>query len=277
MIGTLYVCSTPIGNLEDASFRLVKTLTEVDLVACEDTRHTRKLLNHFQIKTSTISYHQHNQREKEELLIEALKAGKDIALVSDAGTPGISDPGYWLIRRAREEGIRITVVPGPSALISALVVSGIDSERFVFEGFLPARAGQRRKRLQRLGNEERTMIFYEAPHRLRAFLADVEQELGNREVAVIRELTKIYEEVRCGSVESVRQYYEQQLPRGEITVVVEGMKREPEPVDVEAVAREVMDLVEKGMEKKEALNLKAREYSVKKGILYNRIVEITKK
>lgn len=277
MIGTLYVCSTPIGNLEDASFRLVKTLTEVDLVACEDTRHTRKLLNHFQIKTSTISYHQHNQREKEELLIEALKAGKAIALVSDAGTPGISDPGYWLIRRAREEGIRVAVIPGPSALISALVVSGIDTQRFAFEGFLPSRAGQRRKHLRKLANEERTMVFFEAPHRLRAFLADVEQELGNREVAVIRELTKIYEEVIRGSVESVRQHYEQQRPRGEITVVVEGMKREPEPVDVEAVAREVMDLVEKGMEKKEALNLKAREYSVKKGILYNRIVEITKK
>ncbi|MGE5398571.1 MAG: 16S rRNA (cytidine(1402)-2'-O)-methyltransferase [Chitinophagales bacterium] len=277
MKGTLYVCSTPIGNLEDASFRLVRILSEVDLIACEDTRHTRVLLNHFNINKPTISYHEHNSKEREETLVSRLNQGQSIALVSDAGTPGISDPGYPLIHRAAQEGIRIEVIPGPSALIAALVVSGLDTDRFVFEGFLPARASQRVKRLEEIIQEQRTIILYEAPHRLLKLLEDINNIMGDRQVAVIRELTKIHEETRRGSLADLIKHFEEHPPRGEITVIVEGNKQKPKNADLSTIVQEVKDLVAGGMEKKEALKLKAQEYKVKKGELYMKFVELTHK
>ncbi|MGI6551052.1 MAG: 16S rRNA (cytidine(1402)-2'-O)-methyltransferase [Syntrophomonadales bacterium] len=275
-MGTLYICATPIGNLEDASYRLIRILNEVDLIACEDTRHTRILLNHYEIKKPTISYFQHNQRGREDSLIERLQSGQNIALVSDAGTPGISDPGHLLVERAWSEGIKVEVIPGPSALISALVVSGMDSRTFVFEGFLPPRAGQRKKALQRLAREERTLVFYESPRRLLSLLQDMEQVWGNRTVAVVRELTKIYEEVKRGLLSEVIGYYEENPPRGEITIVAEGFKEEGAP-DLDRICDEVRELVEQGMKKKEALSQKAREYGVKKSDIYNRIVQMLDK
>lgn len=272
-MGTLYVCATPIGNLEDASYRLIRILNEVDLIACEDTRHTRILLNHYEISKPTLSYFQHNQRGREDSLIDRLKNGENIALVSDAGTPGISDPGNLLIERAWAEGIRVEVIPGPSALISALVVSGMDSRSFVFEGFLPPRSSQRKRALQRLAREQRTLVFFESPRRLLSLLHDIEQEWGNRRVAVVRELTKIHEEVKQGSVSEVISYYEEFPPRGEIAVVAEGFKEEVSP-DLNEICNEVIELVEQGMEKKEALSQKAREYGVKKSDIYNRIVRM---
>ncbi len=275
-MGTLYICATPIGNLEDASYRLIRILNEVDLIACEDTRHTQILLNHYQIRKPTISYFQHNQRGREDTLIARLKSGENIALVSDAGTPGISDPGHLLIERAWSEGIKVEVIPGPSALISALVVSGMDSRSFVFEGFLPPRAGQRRKALQRLAKEERTLVFYESPRRLLSLLQDMEQVWGNRTVAVVRELTKIHEEVKRGLITEVISYYEENAPRGEITIVAEGFMEEGQP-DLDQICDEVIDLLEQGMQKKEALSQKAREYGVKKSDIYNRIVQLLDK
>ncbi|MGE5423161.1 MAG: 16S rRNA (cytidine(1402)-2'-O)-methyltransferase [Ignavibacteriales bacterium] len=271
--GTLYICSTPIGNLEDATFRLVRILSSVDLIACEDTRHTQKLLNHFEIKKPTISYHQHNQRERENYLISKLMAGEDIALVSDAGTPGISDPGNLLVQRAWEEGLNIEVIPGPSAVISALVISGLDSRAFVFEGFLPSKAAQRRKQLRALKGEIRTLVLYESPHRLTDLLADIEKEMEDREVAVVRELTKVYQEVKRGPASSVRQYYVENAPRGEITVVIAGGSEQPESKSLADILLEVVELINEGTTKKEALKIKASQYKIKKGDLYNAFVE----
>ena len=271
-MGTLYICATPIGNLEDASYRLIRILREVDLIACEDTRRTQVLLQHYQIKKPTISYFQHNQRSREDVLLERLKKGDSVALVSDAGMPGISDPGHLLIERAWNEGIGVEVIPGPSALISALVVSGLDTSSFVFEGFLPSRAGQRRRELQRMAQEERTIVLYESPRRLLSLLQDMLAVWGNRRVAVARELTKVHEEVKRGLISEVISYYEEFPPRGEITVVVEGYKKE-RTRELDKICSEVMQLMEQGVEKKEALSQKAREYKVKKSDLYNRLLK----
>jgi len=268
---TLYICGTPIGNLEDATFRLIRILQEVDLIACEDTRHTGKLLQHYSIQKRTISYHHHNRRQREALLIEELKSGKNVALVSDAGMPGISDPGYELIRRAYEENIDVEIIPGPSALVSALVLSGFDSSRFVFEGFLPPRTTARRQRLRELGTETRTIILYEAPHRLLELMEDMAAEWGSRKAAVIREMTKVHEEVRRGPLPELISYYRENPARGEITVVVEGASPEPEAVNLDAVVMEVLDLMEQGVQKKEALKMKALQYRIKRGDIYKRL------
>ncbi len=261
------------GNLEDASHRLIRVLSEVDLIACEDTRHTRILLNHYGIKKPTLSYFQHNQRGREDQLVDSLKAGDNIALVSDAGTPGISDPGQMLIERALKEDIRVEVIPGPSAVISSLVASGFDSRRFVFEGFLPSRASQRRKQLEKLRSEERTVIFFESPRRLLSMLTDIQDIWGDRLAAVARELTKIHEEVRKGPISELIQFFSEQPPRGEISVVIEGNQEIIIP-DLESVCDEVLQLMEKGVEKKQALAIKAREYGMKKSDIYGRIEQL---
>jgi len=270
-MGTLYVCATPIGNLEDASFRLIRILNEVDLIACEDTRRTRILLEHYHIDKPLISYYQHNQRGREDFLVEKIKNGQKVALVSDAGTPGISDPGQLLVARVRSEGLKVEVIPGPSALVSALVVSGLDSSSVVFEGFLPSRGVQRKKELQRLAREERTIVLFESPRRLVSLLHEMESEWGNRRIAVVRELTKIHEEVKTGTIAEVAGYYEEQPPRGELTVVVEGYTPTGPP-DLDKICAEVRALMADGVEKKEALSQKAREYGVKKSDIYNRLV-----
>lgn len=273
-MGTLFICGTPIGNMDDASIRLLKTLRKVDLIACEDTRHTIKLLNRFKIKNKLISYHEYSSREKEDYLIEQLLAGKSIALVSDAGMPVISDPGQTLVKKAVEAGIRIEVVPGPSALIAALAVSGLDSREFIFAGFLPERSAKRKQDLQRYLHEARTVIFYEAPHRLAAALNDMEAVLGGeRQAVAARELTKIFEEVKRGSIKELKEIFTQSPPRGEICLLLAGSDRTSETKDIKEIAAEINTLVQAGMDKKEALKIKAREYHIKKAILYKYFVE----
>ena len=273
-MGKLYICATPIGNLEDASIRLLKTLRQVDMIACEDTRHTLKLLNRYKIKQQLISYHEHSKPEKEDYIIELLREGKDIALVSDAGMPAISDPGEGLVKKAITAGIKLEVIPGPSALISALAISGMDTTAFVFEGFLPSRSSQRRERLEKLKEETRTIILYEAPHRLLACLKDIQSILGEeRQLAIARELTKVYEEVKRGSVTELYEYYSLNPPRGEISIIIEGKEVVVEAKSLAAIAREVEELLEQGMDKKEAFKKKAHEYGIKKSMLYNYFVK----
>ena len=201
MPGTLYLISTPIGNLEDITHRAVRLLGQVDLIACEDTRHTRKLLNHYGINTRTISYHEHNEQERAAQLLKLIESGSDVAIVSDAGTPGISDPGFRLTKLAIEGGARVVPVPGASALIAALVASGLPTDEFFFGGFLPARSGARRTRLKEVAGMRATLIFYEAPHRIAATLRDAHEILGERAAVVARELTKIHEESRARTFE----------------------------------------------------------------------------
>ncbi|MEN6390190.1 MAG: 16S rRNA (cytidine(1402)-2'-O)-methyltransferase [Syntrophomonas sp.] len=267
-MGKLYICATPIGNLEDVSLRLLRILKEAELIACEDTRHTGVLLKHYEIRNRLISYHANSQDKREDHLIDLLKQGKSIALVSDAGMPGVSDPGQNLIRRAIEEGIDIEVVPGPSALTAALALSGFDSTRFVFEGFLSRREGKRRAHLEDLKAEKRTIIVYEAPHRLRETLQNLEEVMGvNRPVAVAREISKKFEEVIRGSLGEVRAYFEANLPRGEICLVIAGLTDEEKP-EVNIILQEIEELIAQGMDKKEALKMKARQYKLPKAYLY---------
>lgn len=219
--GTLYLVATPIGNLEDITLRALRILKEVDLIACEDTRHSRKLLVHYGIATPLTPYHDHNETSKAEQLLDKLQSGKNLALISDAGTPGISDPGYRVVRRCREAGIAVVAVPGPSAVISALAISGLPTDAFVFAGFLPVKSAARREALARLRAETRTTLFYDAPHRLAETLAEIVEELGNeREVAVARELTKIHEELIRGSAQEVRQHFAKHEIKGEIVLLI---------------------------------------------------------
>jgi 16S rRNA (cytidine1402-2'-O)-methyltransferase len=215
----LSIVSTPIGNLKDISFRAVETLKSVDLIAAEDTRHTKILLDAYDIKTPLTSYFEHNKAVKGEFLLKLLKEGKRVALVTDAGTPGISDPGYPLIRMAQEHHIPVEVVPGPTALIAALTLSGLAAHNFVFEGFLPVKSAARRKKLSELKNEERTVIVYESPHRLVKSLSDIKDVLGDPEVVCARELTKKFEEIRRGPASELVDYFESHEPRGEFVLL----------------------------------------------------------
>lgn len=238
MSGTLYLCATPIGNLDDITLRVLNLLKTCDLIAAEDTRHTLKLLNHFEINTPMTSYHDHNRISKGPYLIEKLKNGLNIALVTDAGMPGISDPGEDLARLCYKEGVPITVAPGASAAVTALVLSGMATRSFVFEGFLPADKKEKAKVLARLQREERTVIFYEAPHRLTDTLAELLKSAGNRNAACIRELTKKFEEVRKAPIEELLMFYKENQPKGEFVVIIEG-------ADGEALRQEEIDNFEK--------------------------------
>ncbi len=223
--GALYVVATPIGNLKDITFRAVEVLKSVNLVAAEDTRRTLKLLNHLQIATRITSYHDHNKETKAPSLILMLEGGKDIAIVSDAGTPGIADPGFYLVRMAVERGIPVVPIPGPSAPIASLSASGLPTDRFVFEGFLPKRKGKRLERLRALSEEERTIIIYESPHRIKQSLEEVLAVMGNRRAAVARELTKLHEEFTRGTIQEVIEKMDKMTAvRGEITILIEGVK-----------------------------------------------------
>ncbi|MBE0479057.1 16S rRNA (cytidine(1402)-2'-O)-methyltransferase [Candidatus Aerophobetes bacterium] len=225
--GTLYIVGTPIGNLKDVSFRVLRTLKEVDLIAAEDTRHTRKLLSHYDIHTPLTSFYEYNQEKKAPYLIKKIREGANIALVSKAGMPGISDPGYHLIKKAVEADIQIIPVPGPCALVVALVASGLPADRFVFEGFLGRTRKERINKLKTLSEEKRTIVIYESPHRILKILPEIKQTLGDRRIALARELTKKFEEIMRGRVSDVEKIFDQkkpQKPRGEFTLIIEGAK-----------------------------------------------------
>ena len=265
MSGTLYIVATPIGNLEDISLRALRTLREADVIAAEDTRVSRKLLNHFKIKKPLISYYEQNKGLREQVLLDLLLEGKNLALVSDAGTPAVSDPGQDLVRAAVAQGIEVVVIPGASAMLTALVGSSLDTSRFCFEGFLPREKSERRARLSDLASEQRTMIFYEAPHRLKPVLADMLAAWGaDRPISVGRELTKIHEEmIRC-TLGELHALYEQQDPRGEYVLVVAGA---PEPMaeeaDPEQIEQELNAMMADGLPRKEAARILAERYGLK--------------
>ncbi len=224
--GTLFLVSTPIGNLSDISLRALEVLKSVDLIAAEDTRHTGLLLSHYNLKALLTSYHDFNQRAKAPQLIEKLLSGESIAVVSDAGTPGISDPAYNLVNLAIKDSIPVIPIPGPAAFISALIVSGLPTDRFVFEGFLPIKSGRRKRRLEELKTEPRTILLYESPHRLLRTLSDLSDYLGNRRISVSRELTKKFEETVRGSILEVKEYFAKKSIKGEFVLVVEGKTEE---------------------------------------------------
>ena len=218
--GTIYIVSTPIGNLEDITLRALRTLREVDLIAAEDTRKTRKLLSYYQIAKPLTSYHDYNKIRKAPELIKKVAAGINLALVSEAGTPGISDPAYYLLQLAIEDDIRITSIPGPTALIAALSISGLPTDRFVFEGFLPVKSGKRRKRLEGLKSEERTIILYEAPHRFLKLLAEIQTIFGEREMVIVKEVTKLYEKVYRGTISTILEKLKAEKIQGEFTILI---------------------------------------------------------
>ena len=274
MSGTLYLCATPIGNLGDMTLRVIEILKTVDIIAAEDTRNTIKLLNHFEIKTPMTSYHQHNLDTKGSVLIEKLKEGKNIALVSDAGMPGISDPGEDMAKRCRLEGIPVTIAPGASAGISALVLSGMDARRYVFEGFLPTDKKERQSVLKNLEKETRTTVFYEAPHRLTDTLAALIKAAGDREAAAVREITKRYEEVRHDTLTGLLQYYRDNPPKGEFVIVVAGMSESAlrqEEIDGWlgiSIEEHMQKYISEGMTEKEAMKRVSKDRDVSKREIY---------
>jgi len=275
--GTLFIVATPIGNLEDITQRALRVLAEVDLIACEDTRRTRVLLNHFGIKTKTISYHEHNERERTAQICKLLVSGKDVALVSDAGTPLINDPGFRLTNAAIELNLPVVPIPGPTALVSALVASGLPSDQFLFSGFLPARANARRARLEELRAIPATLVFYEAPHRITATLADALDVLGNRSAAVARELTKIHEEIARGSLRELIERFGT-AARGEMVLLISGAgmdeaatTEETAPASRRLIER-VNDLEREGLDAKAALKKAARELGIKRAEAYRLVV-----
>ena len=276
MAGTLYLIATPIGNLEDITHRAVRLLGEVDLIACEDTRHTKKLLNHYGINTKTISYHEHNERERALELIERLKSGADVAVVSDAGTPGISDPGFRLARIAIDNDVLVVPVPGASALISALVASGLPTDEFFFGGFLPARSGARRARLAELRSLPATLIFYEGPHRIAATLKDAKEILGERQAVVARELTKMHEEVARGSLsELAARFSAAENARGEMVLIIDRTVIESQVAEnksVTSIGELVSEFEAQGLDHRAALKKAARELGLSRDEAYRRLV-----
>lgn len=278
MSGILYLCATPIGNLQDMTFRVLDTLKEADLIAAEDTRNSIKLLNHFEIKTPMTSYHEFNKYEKAETLIEQLKSGKNIALITDAGTPAISDPGEVLVRRAKEEGIIVTSLPGACAAITALTISGLPTRRFIFEGFLPSEKKERKAVLENLKNEERTIILYEAPHHLKGTLKELEEYLGDRQITLCRELTKKFEEAPCMTIPGARQFYEEHDPKGEYVLVISGadpnLKKEEQIRAFEEMTLEehMQMYLDEGLDRKEAMKKVAADRGVSKREIYKELL-----
>jgi 16S rRNA (cytidine1402-2'-O)-methyltransferase len=266
--GVLYVVSTPIGNLEDITLRALRVLKEVDLVAAEDTRRTRQLLTHYGIRQPLISYHEFNRRLREETLLKELREGRSIALVTDAGTPGISDPGEDLVKRAVQESIPLVPIPGPSALIAALSVSGLPTENFLFYGFLPSKAGARQKLIQSLKDRGETLVFYESPRRLRSFLEDSARILGDRLVVVAREITKVYEEVYRGTITGILDRLGEEAVKGEVTVILEG--RPPQKIGERTTVFEALEYYsrELGLSMKESVGRVADDLGVSKREVY---------
>jgi len=274
MPGTLYLVATPIGNLADITHRALQVLNDVALIACEDTRHTHKLLSHYGITTKTISYHEHNEQQRATDLIERLKQGTNIAVVSDAGTPSISDPGFRLVRAAIENEITIVPVPGPSALITALIAAGLPTDEFFFAGFLPSRTNARRVRLSELQSVPGTLIFYEAPHRLAETLKDAYEILGEREAVVARELTKLHEEIRRGRLSALTADYadRKQDLRGEIVVLIDRNVIEVPVKNETTVAALVEQFEQAGLDHRAALKKAARELGLSRAEAYRKLL-----
>jgi len=274
MPGTLYVVATPIGNLGDITRRAIQVLKDVDLIACEDTRHTKKLLQHFGINTKTVSYHEHNEESRSQELIEQLTDGRNVALVSDAGTPTISDPGFRLINAAFEKDIQVVPVPGASALITALTASGLPTDEFFFAGFLPSRPTARQTRLHELRTIPGTLIFYEAPHRLAASLKDAREVLGERHAVVARELTKLNEEVRRGTLsELVTHYASNENPRGEFVVLIDRTVLDKESgLTARSIDSLVSEFEEQGLDHRAALKKAARELGISRAEAYRQLL-----
>ena len=278
MAGKLYLCATPIGNLEDITFRVVRTLKEVDVIAAEDTRNSIKLLNHFEIKTPLTSYHEFNKYDKAKVLVSRMLGGENIALITDAGTPGISDPGEELVRQCYEAGVEVTSLPGAAACVTALTLSGLSTRRFAFEAFLPADKKEKAAILEELKSETRTIIIYEAPHRLKKTIAELLSVLGNRKLTAVKELTKLHENVFLTTLEEALDYYEENEPRGEFVLVIEGRKIEELKKEKEASFQE-MDInehmklyLDKGMDKKEAMKAVAVDRGIPKREVYKMLL-----
>lgn len=278
--GMLYLCATPIGNLEDITFRVIRILKEADLIAAEDTRNSIKLLNHFEIDTPMTSYHEFNKIEKARVLVDKMREGTVVALITDAGTPGISDPGEELVVQCIEAGITVVPVPGAAALINALVISGLHTRRFAFEAFLPSDKKEKAIILEELKTETRTMIIYEAPHRLVRTLTELKETLGdNRKIAVVKELTKKHETVYRGTLSEAVAYYEENEPKGEYVLVIDGKTHEEIKEEKEADWQK-MDIpshmklyTDQGIDKKEAMKLVAKDRGVSKRDIYNALLE----
>ena len=273
MPGILYIVPTPIGNLEDITLRALRVLKEVELIAAEDTRHTQHLLAHFGIKTALTSYHDHNERGKARTLVERLKSGASIALVSDAGTPAISDPGYRIVVDAIQAGIQVVPLPGASALTTALCASGLPTDRFFFEGFLPAKAQERKAKLQSLRGEAATLVFYEAPHRLLDSLAEMLEIFGDREISVARELTKVHEEFRRGKLSEVVRALADRDIKGEIVIMVHGATGEAQVSDEELYGT-IRQLAGNGMGVKEIAELLGERYGLAKKEVYKLALDL---
>lgn len=279
MAGKLYLCATPIGNLEDITFRVVRTLKEVDLIAAEDTRHTIKLLNHFEITTPMTSYHEFNKYDKAKYLVEQMRNGVTVACVTDAGTPGISDPGEELVRQCLEAGIEVTSLPGPAACITALTMSGLSTRRFCFEAFLPTDKKEKQRILEELKTETRTTILYEAPHRLLKTLKELWEVLGERKITICRELTKKHETVFVTTLSNAITFYEKEEPRGECVVVMEG--RNPEDLKEEqrqnwldiSIQEHMEYYMKQGMDKKSAMKAVAKDRNIQKREVYQALLE----
>ena len=277
MSGKLYICPTPIGNLEDITYRTLRVLNEVDLIAAEDTRHSVKLLNHFEISKPLTSYFEHNKDSKGIYLINKLLEGENIALISDAGMPGISDPGEDLIKLAIENNIEVDVLPGATAFVVALVGSGMNTHKFAFEGFLDRDKKLRRSRLEEVKEEERTMIFYESPHRLKDTLKDMLKILGNRQISVNRELTKKYQEIIREDIETVINIFDEKDVKGEFVLIVDGFKGEKKLANDYSNLNEreyVEALLENGMNKKDAIKVVCKERKLKKDVVYKQVLDL---
>ena len=279
MAGMLYICATPIGNLEDITLRTLRILKEVDLIAAEDTRNSIKLLNHFEIKTPMTSYHEFNKYDKAKVLVEKMLAGTNIALITDAGTPAISDPGEELVRQCLEAGVEVTSLPGPSAFVTALTISGQKTRRFCFEAFLPYDKKERAAVLEELKKETRTIIVYEAPHKLKKTLKDLYEALGDRSISLCRELTKKHEENHRTTLAGAIAFYEEQEPRGEFVLVIEGADRqairEEEMQDVLSLSipEHVEHYMNQGMDKKDAMKAVAKDRGIGKREVYQALLE----
>jgi 16S rRNA (cytidine1402-2'-O)-methyltransferase len=278
MSGTLYLCATPIGNLSDVSTRFIKTLELVDIIAAEDTRVTLKLLNHFNIKKQLTSYHEHNKRASGERIVERLLSGESCALITDAGMPAISDPGEDLVRLCAEAGVTVSVIPGPSAVVSALALSALSTQRFAFEGFLPPQKNERRKRLDKVKYDDRTLVFYEAPHKLKATLSDMVEAFGEcRKISFCRELTKLNEEIMRTTLAKALEYYEAHEPRGEYVLVLEGHDGDAPNTEMDWSDMSPHEHVDRyqaeGMKRMDAIKRAAKDRGISKSEMYDMLLD----